>query len=126
MLPSDPLLAQLFLSQRRDMLTTQKNVGLGLMIGGLALAGTAGVLMGASAAEYSRLVSEGQVADQMTATYGAGIGMLGAGLANTALGLPLVLTAQRGLSQVKSAEARLAARPSPRLETRGLGLALSW
>ena len=47
MLPSDPLLAQLFLLQRRDTLNSQKNIGLGMRFGGLSLAVKDWALMGA-------------------------------------------------------------------------------
>ena len=62
------------------------------------------------------------MADQMTATYGAGIGMLGAGLANTGPG-PLRSSRRSVGSQVKSAEASLL--PVKLDLRRGLGLALS-
>jgi hypothetical protein len=124
LLPSDTSLAALHLMHQRGLLESRAQVGVALMAGGLGLSALGGVLMAASSVDYAQSVLDEQPTDQAAAVYAGAMGMLGAGGAVTAVGVPLFVAARVDLKKLDSLERSLAARPAPRLELMAQGLRL--
>ena len=124
LLPSDAMLARLHLKHQRAVIKSRIQIGGGLMASGLGLASFGGVMMGLSAGQYSVLAEEGEPTDQATAVYAGSMGMVGAGLAIAAVGVPVFIKAQLDSKKLGRVETGLATRPRPRLELMAQGVGL--
>jgi tetratricopeptide (TPR) repeat protein len=124
LLPSDAMLARLHLKHQRAVIKSRIQIGGGLMVSGLGLASFGGVMMGLSASQYSVLAEEGEPTDQATAIYAGSMGMVGAGLALAAVGVPVFIKAQLDSKKLSRVEAGVAVRPQPRLELMAQGIGL--
>ena len=124
LLPSDAMLARLHLKHQRAVIKSRIQIGGGLMVSGMSLASFGGVMMGLSASQYSVLAEEGEPTDQATAVYAGSMGMVGAGLAIAAVGVPVFIKAQLDSKRLSRLEAGVAARPQPRLELMAQGIGL--
>jgi len=124
LLPSDATLARLHLRHQHGILGTRTQVGAGLTGAGLGLAAIGGILMGVSSAQYASLAAAEEPTDQAAAVYAASMGMLGSGVAITAVGIPILVKSRTDLKALNRLEKSLALRPAPRLELLAQGLRL--
>ena len=124
LLPSDAMLARLHLKHQRAVIKSRIQIGGGLMVSGLGLASFGGVMMGLSASQYTVLAEEGEPTDQATAVYAGSMGMVGAGVALVAVGVPVFIKAQLDSKKLSRVETGLATRPRPRLELMAQGVGL--
>jgi hypothetical protein len=98
--------------------------GGGLMVAGLGLSALGGVMMLVSSVEYERVAEAEGSTDQVAAVYAGAMGMLGAGGAMAAVGVPIFVKARVDLSKLDGFARSLAARPVPRLELMAQGVGL--
>ena len=124
LLPSDTTLAGLHLLHQRGSLESRMQSGGGLMAAGLGLSAVGGVMMLLSSVEYARAAEAEESTDQAAAAYAGAMGMLGAGGAMAAVGIPIFVKARVDLSKLDGFARSLAARPAPRLELMAQGVGL--
>jgi tetratricopeptide (TPR) repeat protein len=124
LLPSDTALAGLHLLHQRGIIESRMQSGGGLMAAGLGLSALGGVMMLVSSVEYARVAEAEGSTDQAAAAYAGAMGMLGAGGAMAAVGVPIFVKARVDLSKLDGFARSLAARPVPRLELMAQGVAL--